>query len=228
MKISTLVILSISVVLIVSGLFFYYITVIVPRASTKTNQNINTAHERRIVAFGDSLTFGYGLATIDDSYPSQLQKKLLEQGYNYKVFNMGVNGETSMDGLARIDSVLSFEPDLVLLEFGANDFLRSQSPVTAQENIEKMIKIFDDKHIQVVLLNVDQNPLLPLPNHDIFIQIMPELAKKYALLMVPDLLKGVLLQQEYTIEDRLHPNKSGYKKILDDNLWPILQKQLIK
>ena len=193
-------------------------------------KNISTSgevRERRIVAFGDSLTIGYGVP-LPDSYPSQLQKKLTENGYNYKVINLGVSGETTADGLARLPSVFSYEPDIVLLEFGANDFLQSLSPEIAQKNLDDIILAFDKKNIKVILVNVEQNPIIPLPNKDRFAQIMPDLAKKYGIPIISSFLNGVLLNSSLTLEDRLHPNKNGYTKILEDNVWPTLRNEISK
>ena len=228
MKISTLVILCVIILIVLSGSAYYYLNYVVSGNSNKAAVDITPTTEKRILAFGDSLTYGYGLATVDDSYPSQLQNKLTENEYNYKVINFGISGETTGDALLRLPAALSYTPDIVLLEFGANDFLQSKSPEEAQENLEKIIKSFDDKNIKVILLNVEQNPLLPLPNKDRFSQIMPDLAKKYGLQIVTSFLDGILLNPNLTIEDRVHPNKIGYAKALSDNLWPILKKELVK
>ena len=227
MKVSTLVFICIAVLVLLGGAFAYYITFVVPQESKKTTTTAGEVRTRRIVAFGDSLTYGYNLP-ITDSYPNQLQEKLNTLGYNYKVINVGVNGDTTANGLARVEEAFSFEPDLVLLEFGANDFLRSQSPELAQQNLDKIIKAFDDKNVKVILLNIEQNPLLPLQNRERFQQIMPDLGKKYGVPVVPSFLDGILLNTELTLEDRLHPNKAGYKKAVDENLWPVLVKQLVK
>lgn len=227
MKVSTLVFICIAIVVLIGGAFFYYINFVLPDNSKKPVATSGEVRTRRIVAFGDSLTYGYNLPPTD-SYPSQLQEKLNSLGYNYKVINVGVNGDTTANGLARVDAALSYEPDLVLLEFGANDFLRSQSPELAQENLDKIIKKLDDKNIKVILLNIEQNPLLPLPNRERFQQIMPDLGKKYGLPVVSSFLDGILLNSEFTLEDRLHPNKVGYQKAVDENLWPVLVKQLVK
>jgi acyl-CoA thioesterase I len=227
MKVSTLAFICIVIFISLGAGFFYYIKFVVPEDAKKSVTTAGEVRTRRIVAFGDSLTYGYNLPTTD-SYPSQLQKKLDSLGYNYKVINVGINGDTTTDGLARVNEALSFEPDLVLLEFGANDFLRSQPPELAQQNLDKIIKTFDDKNVKVILLNIEQNPLLPLPNRERFQQIMPELGKKYGLPVVTSFLGGILLNSEFTLEDRLHPNKAGYIKAINENLWPVLEKQLVK
>lgn len=228
MKISTLIVIILITLISLGGAFGYYIYFVIPKEQTSTKYNNQSERERRIVAFGDSLTYGYGLENITDSYPSQLQNKIIEEGYNYKVINLGISGDTTTGGLARVDKVISFEPDLVLLELGANDFLSSQSPEIAEKNLDSIIKIFDDKKIKVILLNASLSTPLPLPNGERFKQIMPNLSKKYGLSLVPSFLEGILLDPKYTLEDRLHPNKAGYTKALNQNLWPVLEKQLLR
>jgi acyl-CoA thioesterase-1 len=226
MKLSTLAILSVTIVALLSGSFYLYIHKYGLKIPLVTETK-DPERTRRIVAFGDSLTFGYGLENIEDSYPSQLQKKLEKEGYNYKVINVGVSGDTTVDGLARVSSALSFEPDLVLLEFGANDALRGLDPEQAQSNLEKMIIAFQDKKVQVMLVNVEPVSLLPVKNSERYAQIMPDLAKKYALSLVPSFLDGIILKKEYNLPDLIHPNKAGYTKAIGDNLWPVLVTRLI-
>ena len=227
MKISTLIVIILTTLISLGSVFGYYIYFIIPKGEISTKVNNPRERERRIVAFGDSLTIGYNLP-IADSYPSQLQNKIIAEGYNYKVINLGISGDTTTGGLARLQDVLSYSPDIVLLELGANDFLSSQSPETAEKNLDTIIKVFDDKNIKVILLNASLSTLLPLPNGERFLQIMPNLSKKYGLSIVPSFLEGVLLDPKYTLEDKLHPNKAGYTKALDQNLWPVLEKELLR
>lgn len=227
MKTSTLIFLSIFVILSVSVAFYYFVKSMSIGGSESTNITELTK-EKRIVAFGDSLTYGYGLEDNNYSYPSLLQKKIDIEGYKYKVINIGVNGETTSDGLLRVNSALSYEPDLIILEFGANDYLKRLSPQTAQTNLENIIKFFDENKVKVVLVNIETSSLLPFPNNEEFSKIVPELAKKYGLVMIPSMLSGVLLNSELTLEDRLHPNKDGYIKVVNENIWPYLKSELIK
>lgn len=228
MKISHFAALIAVLALILGGGVFFYIKYALPTPSAEPSRKIDEVRERRILAFGDSITYGYELSNIDDSYPGQLQKKLIEEGYLYKVSNFGVNGETTADALKRLPAALSYTPDILLLEFGANDYLQSLSPEDAQKNLDTIIQAFDNKNIKVILLNIEPNPLLPLPNKEQYAQIMPDLSKKYGIPIVSSFLDGVLLDTKYTLEDRLHPNKEGYTKALNENLWPVLKKELVK
>jgi acyl-CoA thioesterase I len=131
-------------------------------------------------------------------------------------------------GLARVQSVISYEPDIVLLELGANDYLQSLSPEITRKNLESIIKILDDKKIQIILVNVSAHPLLPFPNKEAYNNIMPELATKYGLSLVSSFLEDILGTDSLMLEDRIHPTAQGYTKALNQNLWPVLQKQLVK
>src|SRR5437764_12546585 len=105
----------------------------------------------RIIAFGDSLTAGFGLAE-KESYPYLLQEKLKADGYNYEVVNAGVSGETSLGGLERIDWVLEQEnAKILVLELGANDMLRGVPVVRMKENLDKIIRKAKAKKLQVLL-----------------------------------------------------------------------------
>jgi acyl-CoA thioesterase I len=226
MKVSTLFFIgSLVVFLCVSAFTLYF--VFFSEKKESPNSSETEVRERRIVAFGDSLTYGYNLP-IDDSYPSKLQKKLDQEGYFYKVINLGVNGETTEQGLARLQSVLSYEPDIVLLEFGANDYLKRLPPENARKNLEEMVKFFDKNGVKVIPVGVEPHPLLPLPNKEAFGVILPDLAKAYGLSLVPSFLDGVLFEDGLVLEDKIHPNAAGYQKALDENLWPVLEKHLVK
>jgi acyl-CoA thioesterase I len=229
MKISTLIYISLGTVLLLAAAIFFYIHFIVEKRDlSKVVSEVQELRPRRIVAFGDSLTYGYGLATIDDSYPSQLQKKLLDEGYSYKVINLGVSGETSGDGLNRLATTLSFEPDLVLLEFGANDAFQKISPDITRSNMREIIRVLDEKKIKIILLNVEQSPLVPVANSEEFGKILPELAKEYGLPIIPSFLRGMLFNADYMQADGIHPKAEGYSKILNEYLWPVLKPQLVK
>ncbi len=105
----------------------------------------------KIIAFGDSLTAGFGLAE-KESYPYLLQQKLKAEGYNYEVINAGVSGETSIGGLERIDWVLEMENvEILILELGANDLLRGLPVAKMKENLSTVIKKAKAKNVQVLL-----------------------------------------------------------------------------
>lgn len=185
------------------------------------------SEKKTIVAFGDSLTAGYGIP-LSDNYPNQLKEVLQNAGYTYDVIYVAESGETTSYAVQNIDTVIAFEPRIVLLEFGANDALKGLPPASARENLRIVIKKLLEKQIKVVLVGVTPISLLPIPNKAEYAQIYPDLATEFGLPLVKSFLDGISLQSEYTIEDRIHPNKAGYTKAIEDNLWPVLKKELVK
>jgi acyl-CoA thioesterase-1 len=129
------VLIIVLVILSSVGVFFYNKDT---RSSAINKQVQETGKSFKIVAFGDSLTAGYGVK-LEESYPAILEKILQKNNPNIEIINMGVSGETTTGGLARVDFVISQKPDLVLLGLGANDMLRSTSPDVAKANLEKML-----------------------------------------------------------------------------------------
>ncbi|MES2986052.1 MAG: arylesterase [Patescibacteria group bacterium] len=176
----------------------------------------------KIVAFGDSLTAGYGVDDVDN-YPSVLQERLRMVNPNITVVNMGVSGETTAGGLKRVDSVVAEKPDAVLLGFGANDILRSLSPSDAKANLEEMIEKFQQNNIRVILMGMRTSLNSAAVYRKEFNDIYPQLAEKYDAVLIPFFLEGVVLKEDLNIADRLHPNTAGYVKIVDENIMPVVK-----
>jgi len=172
-----------------------------------------------IVAFGDSLTAGYGLKA-NESFPAQLQMALRDKGYKVTVVNAGVSGDTSADGLRRLDWALQPKPDGVILELGANDVLRGIDPKEPRANLDKMLATLKSKDIDVLLAG------MKAPNNwgpdyvKSFDAIFPDLAAKYQVPLYPFFLDGVALDPAYTQPDGQHPTAAGIaevvKRILPD------------
>ncbi len=176
---------------------------------------------RTIVAFGDSLTAGYGVA-LDESYPSILEKKLREQGFAIQVINMGVSGETSLGALQRLTFVAQQNPEIVLLGIGANDMLRGMPPDDLFRNIEEIVTFFQNKNITVVLLGMKSVSSNGEDYSKKFNAVYVDIAKKYNLSLVPFFLENVALNASLNIPDGIHPNKEGYEKIVKDTILPVL------
>lgn len=220
----------ISTILIVSSLSISYFTY---NKEIKLTENINkeiiseSNQTKVITAYGDSLTAGYGLS-IEESYPSLLQKKLIKEGYKYKVVNAGLSGDTTQAGLSRINWVLKTNPEIVILELGANDALRGMSTDNAKKNLEKIIIMLQEKKIKILLAGMHAPRNLGEEYYKSFDSIYPELSKKYKIPLIPFFLSGVALDKNLNIGDGVHPNAKGYIKILENNVWkylkPILQK----
>lgn len=196
---------------------------------TNTTPNTVSKKEYKIVAFGDSLTAGYGV-DLKDSYPSILEEKLntenekilKEKNIKITVVNMGVSGETTSGGLERVDFVISQKPKLVLLGLGGNDMLRATNPSLIKDNLNNIIKSLTDKNIKVILLGMESQVSNGLEYRKEFGNTYKDLSKKYDLPLVPFFLKGVALVSSLNIEDGIHPNRAGYEKIIDENILPIL------
>lgn len=173
---------------------------------------------KTIVAVGDSLTAGLGVAE-DQSYPAQLERKLQADGYRYRVINAGVSAETSSGTLSRLEWVLTLDPDIVILETGANDGLRGIDPQVAENNIREILKILGDRQVVAVLAGMKMVRNLGAVYVGRFNSIYPRLAEESGAVFMPFFLDGVAMQAGLNQADTIHPNAAGYQKVID-NLYP--------
>ena len=157
-----------------------------------------------IVAFGDSLTAGFG-ADPGASYPDFLQKKLPR----WRIVNAGVSGDTTTDGLNRIPEVLSYHPSIVILEFGGNDGLRGLPLATTRANLDQMIAQLQKASVRVVLAGMTLPPNYGAEFIRPFEAIYRELAAKYKIPRIPFLLAGVGGNPKLMQRDGLHPTAQG-------------------
>ena len=158
-----------------------------------------------IVAFGDSLTAGVS----GKSYPESLQAILDAQGYKYRVENQGVSGDTTTDGLARIDNVTAVHPALVLLEFGGNDGLRGVPVESTRDNLNQMIQHIQQAKIPLVLLGITLPPNYGPDYVKPFTAIFPDLAATHKIKLMPFLLLHVYQDHSLMQPDGIHPNETG-------------------
>lgn len=180
--------------------------------------------EIHILAFGDSLTAGYGLAS-SESFAAQLESRLRENGHKIRVTNAGVSGDTSGGGLARLDWSLQDRPDLVILELGANDGLRGLKPERMRENLEAIIAKIQATEARIILTGM-RSPVNWGPAYRIaFEEVFPDLAKKYSLAFYPFFLEGVLSEPSLLLDDGLHPNARGVARIVD-GILPLVTTEL--
>ncbi len=183
------------------------------------------AAPKRVLAFGDSLTAGPGLAT-GDTLPVQLKKRLAADGFDVEVINGGVSGDTTAMGLARLDYALSGGPvDIVFLELGANDMLNGLPPAEARANLAKMIEAFRSKGVKVVLAAMASSNNWGQAYSQEFDSIYPDLATKYGVTMVPFFMEGVWGDPKLLLADGLHPNPAGVAKVVD-RIAPYVEKAL--
>jgi acyl-CoA thioesterase-1 len=185
------------------------------------------APSKTIVFFGDSLTAGYGLPQVSQSFPSLIQDKINSLHLDYKTVNAGNSGETSSGGLSRIDWVLRQHVDVFVLELGANDGLRGIPVVNTQKNLQAIIDKVKTKYpaVKLVLLGMQVPPNLGKTYTDAFKAMYPALAQKNNTALVPFLLKGVGGEPSLNQGDGIHPNEAG-EKIVAENVWAVLKGQL--
>jgi len=180
----------------------------------------------RILAFGDSLTAGLGLAP-NQSFPAQLATRLKADGYDVIVDNGGVSGDTTRDGLARLDWAMANHPDIVLLELGANDMLRGLDPKRAQANLDAMLAKLKAAKRKVLLIGMAAANNWGADYKKSFDAIYPALAKKYDVPLYPFFLDGVALDPTLNQGDGLHPKAAGVAVIVS-RIAPAVERLLGK
>jgi acyl-CoA thioesterase-1 len=179
--------------------------------------------QKTILCFGNSITAGYGLDP-ELAYPDVLEEMLNDNGYNYRVINAGLSGETSAGGLTRIDWILQNKINVFILELGANDGLRGlpliQTKSNLQSIIQKVIKKYPD--VLIVIAGMMVPPNMGKDYATEFSYVFNELATENDALLIPFLLDGVGGNPEFNLPDGIHPNVEGHK-IVAKNVFEILK-----
>ena len=186
-------------------------------ASTPTSQDSLT-----ILAFGNSLTEGFGVDE-DENYPSRLESKLRGDGYDVRVINGGISGETTSAALARLDWMLNTEPDIVIVETGANDALRGVALDLTKKNIDEIVGRFSESGAVVVVAGLQIIQNLGEEYTAEFAAIYPAVAEKHNAILIPFVLEGVAADPELNQPDFIHPNAKGYIVMVDHIYDYILQ-----
>ncbi|MCA1633693.1 MAG: arylesterase [Acidobacteria bacterium] len=169
----------------------------------------------KIVAFGDSLTAGYGLSP-KESYPSILQQKLDAEGYKYEVVNAGVSGDTSAGGLRRIDwSLEDGDVRFIILELGANDFLRGQPVKETRRNLSQIIERAQARGAQVLLAGMYTTTNAGDAYLKEIDEVFKSLADDHDLPLIPFFLENVAGKRDLNLDDGVHPNAEGTKIVAD-------------
>ena len=177
------------------------------------SENNKLENVNKILLFGDSLMSGYGLKE-NQALSIILENDLKETGYNIRVINGSVSGDTSGDGLYRIEEYTSGgDVDLIVLGLGANDMLRRINPDQIESNLRKIIEIIKGNDIDIILAGMKASPTNGLAYKKKFDDIFPKLAKEYDLDLIPFLLKKVALNPKLNQSDGIHPNFEGAKVI---------------
>ncbi len=179
-----------------------------------------------IIAFGDSLTAGYG-ADPGDSYPDYLQKDLDAKGYHYQVVNQGISGNTSKDGVDRLEDALRLKPVLVIVAFGGNDGLRGLPIASTRENLDRMVSTLLNSGAKVVLGGITLPRNYGSDYIRQFNQTYALLAAKYHVPMLPFLLKDVYGVDGGMQADGIHATDQGNAQVAK-NLLPLIAPLLKK
>ncbi len=168
-----------------------------------------------IVAVGDSLTAGYGVED-DQAYPALLQDHLLQEGHFFRVVNAGISGETSSGTRSRIAWVIrSLNPDIIILETGANDGMRGIDTAVLEKNLEEIIAVILAENIAVILAGMKMPPNFGRNYTKQFSEVYPRVAKKMGIPSIPFFLEGIAGDGRYNLADGIHPNPEGYRRVVD-------------
>lgn len=179
------------------------------------------ANAGNVVVLGDSISASYGI-DVDQGWVKLLQKKLDKENLAYVIHNESISGDTSAGGLARIDKTLaSYQPDILLLELGANDGLRGLSPKKMRSNLAEIIRRAKKSGAQVLLLGMRIPPNYGKRYIEMFYHVYPELAADQAVPLVPFILEDVALNQALMQKDGLHPNAKA-QPIIASKIWKYL------
>lgn len=199
-----------------------------PEAPTSTPPPAPTPADTRpvIMAFGDSLVAGYGLAQ-SESFPSRLQQKLESNGYKYRVVNAGVSGDTSAGGVRRIDWAMKQKPEIVIVELGANDGLRGQPTAELKKNLSAIVKQSLDGGAKVILIGMEAPPNLGPDYTKEFRQVYRDVAREFNVPLMPFFLMGVGGIANLNQGDGIHPNAEGVD-IIVGNFWKVIEPILIR
>ena len=181
------------------------------------------AETLEVVALGDSLTQGYGLARPEGLVP-QLQDWLTERGHDVEIVNAGVSGDTTQGGLSRVEWSLSEETDALIVALGGNDLLRGIDPAVSRANLDGILEVAAARELPVLLVGLEAPSNYGPEYRDAFNAIYPELAQEYGTLLVPDFFAGLdaegaggaaFAAQRYMQGDGIHPNAEGVVRIVE-------------
>lgn len=178
----------------------------------------------RITVLGDSLTAGYGLPSGQD-FPSRLEASLKSRGWSVAVANMGVSGDTSAGGLARLDWALADNPKLMILELGANDGLRGLPVASLEKNLEAIILAVKTRNIAVLLAGMRAPQNMGRDYASQFHAVYGRLAQKHNLPLYPFFLEGVTGSSSLNLADGIHPNAKGVEEIVR-RISPLVEAEL--
>lgn len=174
-----------------------------------------------VVALGDSLTAGPGLRE-SETFPAVLQARARVAGYDHVFHNAGVSGDTSEDALQRFDRAVVPNARIMIVAIGANDGLRGVPVSRVRANVSEIVRRAQERGLRVLLCGMETPPTRGLRYSLDFHNIFPDLAAQFQVPLMPFLLTGVVGDANYNLEDGVHPNAEGARRIAD-NMWPYLE-----
>jgi acyl-CoA thioesterase-1 len=178
------------------------------------------ATERVVVALGDSLTAGLGVAA-DEAWPALIESRLRREGYPYRVVNAGVSGDTTAGGLRRVDWVLRSRPEVAVVALGANDGLRGLATDAMESNLMAIVERLRAGGARVLVAGMQVPPNYGAAYSRAFTGVFPDVARRTGSPLVPFLLDGVAADSRLNQPDGIHPNAAGHRAIAE-HLWPHL------
>jgi len=179
-----------------------------------------------IVALGDSLTAGLGVG-VEEAYPALLEARLRREGFDYRVVNAGVSGDTSAGGLRRLDWALKLKPQVLIVALGANDGLRGQPPAALRANLTQIVERARGAGARVLLAGMRVPPNYGADYARAFAGVYPAVARTTGAALAPFLLDGVAGDARLNQADGIHPTAEG-QRVIAERLWPHLKALLTK
>jgi len=183
-----------------------------------------TSDPALVVFLGDSLTAGYGLAA-DQAYPALVEERLRREGFDVRVVNAGVSGDTTADGLSRVGWILSQHPDVVAVGLGGNDGLRGLPLDSTEENLRQIVVRCRAAGARVILLGMKIPPNYGFDYAGRFDRMYEKIADDLDVPLVPFLLEGVAAKPALNQADRIHPNARG-QEIVAETVYPYVEEEL--
>ncbi|MFZ9520844.1 MAG: arylesterase [Silvanigrellaceae bacterium] len=189
--------------------------------ATKASQPQVTNEDPKVVAFlGDSLTAGPGLS-MKETFPAVIQQKIGGRQLAWSVQNSGVSGDTTALASARLNWVLKSRPKVLVVALGSNDGLRGLAVEEMERNLRSIVSRAQSQGIKVLLVGQQLPMNFPEDYRGKFAAVFPRVAREHRIPLVPFMLEGVALDQRFVLEDGIHPNVDGAKRIAE-NVWPML------
>ena len=183
----------------------------------------------KVLILGDSLSAGFGLLEGEE-WPALMQKRSQQEGVPFTLINASISGETTSGGLSRLPKLLqTHQPDIVMIELGANDGLRGIPLKSTKENLQAMIDLVLQKYpsVKIVLAGMQIPPNMGQEYTQEFKNLFPDLAAKNKLSLIPFLLENVGGIPSLNQADGIHPTTQGHR-IIAQNVWSILEPLMIK